>query len=83
MNTCFVSAYTESLRKQIGERVKEARVDKGLTLDKLGAKAGLGRSHLIKIEQGKILPRPETVKKIARATGRKADWFTSSLDEAA
>jgi transcriptional regulator with XRE-family HTH domain len=57
----------------IAARIKRAR--KPLSHDRLGAKIGVTRQHLIKLEQGKHRPRAEMLLRIAEGTGRDVSWF--------
>lgn len=79
MHTPHMSCVTEPLRRHVGRKIREARKDSGLSHDQLAARAGMdgtgARSHLIRLEQGRHLPRPGTLEAIAAATGRKVDWF--------
>lgn len=51
----------------IGERIKEARKEKGLTQKKLGELSGIAESNIRKYENGKQNPKVETIQKIASA----------------
>lgn len=57
----------------IAARIKRAR--KPLSHDRLAARVGTSRQHLIKLEKGKHRPRAEMLVRIADATGREIDWF--------
>jgi len=48
-------------------KLKELRESHGLTLRKLGELAGVDYSNIRKIENGEIVPRIDTVLKLARA----------------
>lgn len=78
-------SYTEPYAQYVGRKIREARVAAGLSHDRLAAKAGLpesgGRQHLIKLEQGRHLPRPETLEKIAAATERPMGFFLPAISE--
>jgi transcriptional regulator with XRE-family HTH domain len=56
-------------------RLKRRRQDLGLTQDELGAKAGLDRSSVCRIEKGFLTPPDAKKKSLARALG----WSTSHL----
>jgi transcriptional regulator with XRE-family HTH domain len=78
----------ERIRRADGEhlaaRLREARLtaDGGAPLshDRLGARIGVGRAHLIKLEQAKHRPRAGLLTKYAEATGRSVDWFLDATD---
>lgn len=73
MHTALMSAYTEATRRYIGERIREARGS--LSHDAFGKTCGMGRQHLISLEQGKHLPREATLVKLAKASGHPVEWF--------
>ncbi|MCR4391763.1 MAG: helix-turn-helix domain-containing protein [Candidatus Acetothermia bacterium] len=54
----------------LGQRLRELRLQKGLTLQELAAKIGKSESYLSKLEHGKINPSLTSLKKIADALGR-------------
>lgn len=58
----------------IAARIKRARRE-AMSHDRLAARVGTSRSHLIKLEKGKHRPRAEMLVRIADATGREIDWF--------
>lgn len=68
----------------VAARIKRARKTTdgdGLTHDEFGARCGLVRQHLIKLEQGINRPRAATLRRISEASGRSVDWFLDpSLD---
>jgi transcriptional regulator with XRE-family HTH domain len=59
----------------IGGRVRRARRLLGLSHDALGARMGMTRQQLIKIEQAKHRPQLETLLRISKATGKPLEWF--------
>lgn len=62
----------------VAARIKRARKttgDEGLTHDEFGARCGLVRQHLIKLEKGINRPRAATLRRISEASGRSVDWF--------
>ncbi|AMV18279.1 helix-turn-helix domain-containing protein [Planctomyces sp. SH-PL14] len=60
------------------ERVKQARVNAGLTQEQLAEKAGLPQSHVSRIERGKHSPTQMTLQKIADALGVPLAQFDPS-----
>lgn len=71
----------EAERKRVGGRIRSARKQAGLSHDKLGAKVGTSRQHLIKLEKGVHLPSDQMVERIAEATGKPLSFFDGSDDE--
>ena len=68
-------------RKFVGGRIRKARVRAGLSHDGLAEKVGTSRQHLIKLEKGMHLPRPEMLAAIAEATGKEAAYFESDDED--
>ena len=48
----------------IGDTLKQARLNAGLTQKQLGEKCGMADSAIRKYESGKIKPKIETLKKL-------------------
>ena len=57
------------LRFQVGEEIRRLRLDAGLTLTALGAVVGVHRSHLTRIEAGRVAPSMEVLTAIGVALG--------------
>ena len=54
----------------IGKRIKEARISKGLTQEKLGELVGLQKSAIAKYESGRVVNiKRSTLQKLANALG--------------
>lgn len=67
--------------KQIGERIKKSRNDKGLSLRELATKVELSASFLSQIEQGKASPSIENLKKIANSLDVKVSYLIDDEDD--
>lgn len=61
--------------KLIAARIRRARRQSELTLDRLGEIVGTSRHHLIRLEKGDHRPREEMLTRIAEATGKPVDYF--------
>ena len=61
--------------KMIAGRIRRARRDAELSLDRLGEMVGTSRHHLIRLEKGQHRPRAEMLTRIAEATEKPLDWF--------
>lgn len=59
--------------KDIGQRIKEKRIQKGLTQEKLSELIGVGPSHMSHIEGGSTVPSFEVFISILNALGCSAD----------
>ncbi len=54
-------------RQQVGMRIREIRVRRGLVIDALAKKTGLSRPYISQVETGKASPSLHTIERIARA----------------
>ncbi len=59
--------------KDIGQRVKQVRIEKGLTQEKLSELVGIGPSHMSHIESGSTVPSFEVFISILNALDCSAD----------
>lgn len=69
--------------ENIGERIKELRSEKGMTLTDLGMKVNLSASHLSQIENNKTVPSLPTLIDIAKALDVEIRYFFETDTEAA
>lgn len=51
----------------IGERIREIRVQRGLSMYKLSLASGVSIGHLQRIESGRLSPRISTIEKLLGA----------------
>jgi transcriptional regulator with XRE-family HTH domain len=66
---------------QIGERLKQARLKAGLSIEETARRLDTDYSYLIRIEKGHATPNLETVKKLADFYGVPLyELFSSELD---
>lgn len=61
----------------LGEMIKELRINKGLTQKQLGDLCGMADSAIRRYESGRANPKIETIKKIADALGVSIDILLS------
>ncbi len=61
-------------RERIGKRIAELRNEKGLTQEQLAELSGVGRSHLVRIENGYYSVQLDILTKIGDALGVKIDF---------
>lgn len=64
-----------------GERVREIRKALSLTLDKFGAKLGVGKTAISKIEKGENNLTDQMVKAICREFNVNYEWLTTGDGE--
>jgi transcriptional regulator with XRE-family HTH domain len=60
---------SQKILEQFGNSVRETRLKKGLTQEKLAYKADLSANYLGRIERGQVNPTLETIEQIANALG--------------
>lgn len=51
--------------RELGSKIRQLRKDRGLNLREAGEKIGIDYSHLGKIERGEMIPKMNTIEKIA------------------
>lgn len=59
----------------IGNRIRQARLAAGLTLDALGEKVGVTHTAIQKYEKGTMTPPSSQLLKLARACGLRVEYF--------
>ena len=72
-------AKKQAVNQRIGQRITALRKLAGLSQDQLADKAGIGRTHLSRIEQGKYDVTFWIVQQIAEALGMKVDIIDERL----
>lgn len=76
-----MSFLVQAQRERVGRKIRAARRGAGLSHDRLAAKVGTSRQHLIKLEKGQHLAGTALLERIAAETGRTVEWFASEDDE--
>lgn len=67
-------------RNRIGQRIAALRKLQGLTQEELAMRAGLQRTHVLRIEAGRYAVTLETVQAIAQALGMTVDIVSSNAN---
>ncbi|MEX2535803.1 MAG: helix-turn-helix transcriptional regulator [Trueperaceae bacterium] len=67
-------------RKALGARVRELRRQRGINQDDFAYRAGIHRTHVGMLENGKIDPKISTVLRVADALGLEF-WELVRLDK--
>lgn len=67
--------------KAVGEAIRKARKEKGLSQDVLSGFAGIARTHLTMIENGDKQPNFETIWKIAVALDMKPSELVARIEQ--
>lgn len=68
-------------RRTNGAAIRAIREALGIPQQDLGARAGISRSHMNKIEQGAEQPGPETARRLADELGVTLDAITYPAPE--
>jgi transcriptional regulator with XRE-family HTH domain len=63
---------TDKTSKQIAQRLKQIRLQKGLTQVTLAQRADINDNYYAKVERGEIKPSVEILEKIIKALGVKS-----------
>lgn len=71
-------ARSGDIEPSIGERLRELRLARGMTLDRLAAATGLTKGYLSKIQNSRKLPPIATLSRIAQALGTGIGSFFGS-----
>ncbi|NTU46340.1 helix-turn-helix transcriptional regulator [Candidatus Roizmanbacteria bacterium] len=66
------NAQDEKTRKEIADKFREIRLEKGLKQSDVAEKAGLNANYYAKVERGEAIPSVITLKKILEALGVKS-----------
>ena len=69
----------QAVNQRMGQRIASLRKQAGLSQDQLADKAGIGRTHLSRIEQGKYDVTFWVVQQIAEALGMTVDIIDERL----
>lgn len=60
-------------RRRIGERIRQLRMERGISQIELAERAGLVQPHIVRIEQGRYSVGLDTLQAIAKALGCTVD----------
>ena len=72
---CAFSPPTEAVNVTVGERIKKARTNKGLTQKQLADKMQISYVNISQIENGQRTPKIDTVQRIATALGVAVEYL--------
>ena len=71
------------INKQVGSRIREIRLTKGVSQDVLAARSGLHRAHMGQIERGESNVTVKTLYKIGTALGVQVPELVRGLERKA
>lgn len=60
------------IKKQLGQKIKELRLEADYSQEELAARAGLHRTYMSDVERGERNVSVENIEKIAKALGVKS-----------
>lgn len=66
---------------ELAQRIRNARVARGLTLDQVSEASGLGKGLLSKVENFRVTPTLPTLAKLSETLGVKLSELVDGLDE--
>lgn len=66
---------------KFSEKLRQYRIDKGLTQDKLAKRVGLTRSKISELENGYTAATLKTIEKIATGTKTDVSWWLEDSEE--
>ena len=69
-----------ALRRTLGERVKQARLELELTQEQVGHAFGRVQTWVREVEAGRTAAQPYMVVALAAASGRSVAWFYGEPD---
>jgi transcriptional regulator with XRE-family HTH domain len=66
----------------LGEELRKAREEAGLTQEKLAFESGIGRAYISQLEHDHKSPTVDTLLRICRACGVRASQVIAAVEEA-
>ncbi|MFQ7401671.1 MAG: helix-turn-helix domain-containing protein, partial [Neglectibacter sp.] len=63
-----------------GERLRAARISKGMTQKEVGEKCGIAEPTIRRYELGKLNPKLETLQRIAAVLHVDVNWLKTGVD---
>lgn len=67
------------ITEEVGKRIRQMRNEQGLSQEKLALKAGLDRTYLAGVEQGKRNPSLKSMEKILKALDVSFSYFFQGI----
>ena len=69
------------MTKETGDRIRQLRHDRGLTIEELAHRAGLSRRRMIDIDNGKYIGRAATIMRIAAALNTTVAYLLGETED--
>ena len=76
-----VKRVVPSLRPVLGQVLRDAREEAGMTQEALAAKAGMDRAYISEIERGKASPSVDRLFRICRAMDVRASTILARVEK--
>lgn len=74
-------ATTTDRRKEIGARIRQRRLDTGLTQLQLAEKVRVTENAITQYETGRAVPKPERLQLLGEALGTSMEWLLTGGDQ--
>lgn len=81
LDSLAVSASEDVTELKVGERVKQVRESKGLSLEDVSQRTDIDSSYLEQIEKGEVAPPLGVIIKLAKALEMKMGYFISGEED--
>jgi len=81
MDSISLEPSEEDIQVNVGERVREVRENRGLSIKDISQRTGIPAAILDEIEEGSVAPPLGTVIKLAKALEMKMGYFISGKEE--
>lgn len=62
-------------KKELGQRLRRRRFERGLTLKDVAARCGMSATHISEVERGKTSPTIGALQRISKALGEDSSFF--------
>lgn len=83
LERCVLSPEQQAaLHRTLGDRVKAARLELGLTQEQLGRALGRTQPWVREVESGRTAAQPYVLAALAAATARSVGWFFGEPERA-
>jgi transcriptional regulator with XRE-family HTH domain len=67
-------------KSELGRRIRQARVEKTLTLKEVESRSGVSATHISQIERGITSPTVNALERIARALEKNTSFFLEDVE---
>lgn len=78
----YLMEWENKISYRLGGKIRNARIQLGLSQRELGEKSGISQQHIEQYETGKRIPKRETIRKIAYALNVDIDDLADTSEQA-